>query len=52
VYRYAAGHYAPAWKDVESFVPERWLGGKGYEDDKLGIVSPFATGPRNCIGQR
>ncbi|KAH8758134.1 isotrichodermin C-15 hydroxylase [Hyaloscypha finlandica] len=51
VYRYAAGHYAPAWKDVESFVPERWLGDKEYEGDNLGLVNPFAIGPRNCIGQ-
>ncbi|PMD49540.1 cytochrome P450 [Hyaloscypha bicolor E] len=51
VYRYAAGHYAPAWKDVEFFVPERWLGDKEYEGDNLGLVNPFAIGPRNCIGQ-
>jgi cytochrome P450 len=42
----------PAWKAVESFVPERWLGDKEYESHNLAHFSPFASGPRNCIGQK
>lgn len=52
MYRYARGHFARAFKDVESFVPERWLGDKAHEGDQLGISVPFAMGPRGCIGQR
>jgi cytochrome P450 len=51
VYHWAAGHNSGSWKDANEFIPERWLGEKEYEDDKRGVIQPFNTGPRNCIGQ-
>lgn len=34
-----------------TFAPERWLGGKRYENDVLPAVQGFSVGPRNCLGQ-
>ncbi|GME59326.1 Cytochrome P450 [Neofusicoccum parvum] len=39
------------FKDPNSFIPERWLPGTGYEDDKKDACQPFSTGPRNCLGK-
>ncbi|KAH7413024.1 cytochrome P450 [Cadophora sp. MPI-SDFR-AT-0126] len=50
-YAWAAGHYKAAWKDVESFVPERWLGDERYEGDMRGVSNVWNAGPRNCLGQ-
>ncbi|PVH82542.1 cytochrome P450 [Cadophora sp. DSE1049] len=50
-YAWAAGHYKAAWKDVESFVPERWLGDERYEGDVRGVSNVWNAGPRNCLGQ-
>ena len=45
-------HNARYWKDVEQFIPERWLVGP---DDPLypvkGAWRAFEFGPRACIGQ-
>ncbi|EOD45621.1 putative cytochrome p450 protein [Neofusicoccum parvum UCRNP2] len=40
------------FKDPDSFVPERWLPGSGYDDDKKDALNPFSLGPRNCIGKK
>ncbi|KAK0121998.1 hypothetical protein ONS95_010266 [Cadophora gregata] len=50
-YAWAAGHYKAAWKDAESFAPERWLGDKMYEGDVRAVSSVWNAGPRNCLGQ-
>lgn len=50
-YAWAAGHYKGAWKDADSFVPERWLGDKSYEGDVRGVSNVWNAGPRNCLGQ-
>jgi cytochrome P450 len=52
VYHWAAGHYAASWKDVQAFIPERWLGYEEYENDARGFINPFNYGPRNCVGQK
>ncbi|KAH7348680.1 cytochrome P450 [Rhexocercosporidium sp. MPI-PUGE-AT-0058] len=51
VYHWAAGHNKAAWKDADSFVPERWLGDKRYEGDVRGVLNVWNSGPRNCLGQ-
>ena len=51
-YAWAAGHYNGAWKDTNSFVPERWLGDKRYEGDARGVSNVWNAGPRNCLGQK
>ncbi|KAL1620233.1 hypothetical protein SLS56_009725, partial [Neofusicoccum ribis] len=51
VSNWAAYHSASNFKDPDSFVPERWLPGTGYDDDKKEAVQPFSVGPRNCIGR-
>ena len=46
------------WNNPHEFLPERWLQSeKGNNDEKIdagikeGAYMPFATGPRNCLGQ-
>ncbi|KAF1958541.1 cytochrome P450 [Byssothecium circinans] len=39
------------FKDPDSFIPERWLPGTGYDSDKKDVMQPFSFGPRNCIGK-
>ncbi|KAL1620763.1 hypothetical protein SLS56_009533 [Neofusicoccum ribis] len=51
VAQFAAYRSPLNFKDPESFVPERWLPGTGYENDKKDVLQPFSIGPRNCIGQ-
>ncbi|KAK1985264.1 benzoate 4-monooxygenase cytochrome P450 [Colletotrichum cereale] len=44
------GHFAAA----DKFRPERWLehdGASKYDGDHKGVLKPFSTGPRNCIGR-
>lgn len=52
VAQYAAYRSPLNFKDPESFIPERWLPGTGYEDDKKEALQPFSLGPRNCIGKK
>lgn len=53
VYHYVSGRYPGAWKDVESFVPERWLADdEEYKDDQKGVFQVYNVGPRNCVGQQ
>ncbi|OAA68551.1 Fum2 [Niveomyces insectorum RCEF 264] len=40
------------FKDPESFIPERWLPGSGYDSDRKDVLQPFSVGPRNCIGKK
>ena len=49
---YAAYHSDLNFKDPNSFIPERWLPGTGYESDRKDVFNPFSVGPRNCIGQK
>jgi len=37
------------WTQPESFIPERWLEGSGYDDLKE-ASKPFSIGPRACLG--
>lgn len=50
--QYAAYHSASNFKNPDSFVPERWLPGTGYDGDKKEVLQPFLYGPRNCIGKK
>lgn len=36
----------------DSFIPERWLGAPGFENDNRDAMNPFSTGPRNCMGKK
>lgn len=48
---HAAYHSTLNFRDPDKFIPERWLPGTGYDDDKKDVLNPFAYGPRNCIGK-
>lgn len=48
---FAAYHHPSNFKDPDSFIPERWLPGSGYDSDRKDTFNPFSVGPRNCIGQ-
>ncbi|KAH9209845.1 cytochrome P450, partial [Leptodontidium sp. 2 PMI_412] len=47
----AARHNKVAWRDADSFVPERWLGDERYNGDVRGVLNFWNSGPRNCLGQ-
>ncbi|XP_014556637.1 hypothetical protein COCVIDRAFT_37744 [Bipolaris victoriae FI3] len=51
VSQYAAYHHNTNFKNPDSFLPERWLPGTGYDADHKDAFNPFSIGPRNCIGQ-
>ncbi|KAK0622230.1 Cytochrome P450 monooxygenase rdc4 [Lasiodiplodia hormozganensis] len=51
VTQFAAFHSPLNFKDPNSFVPERWLPGTGYDSDKKDAMQPFSVGPRNCLGK-
>lgn len=36
--------------EPDSFIPERWLGDSGFDDNKA-VFEPFMVGPRGCLGQ-
>jgi len=46
---WAIHHDPKNWPEPEKFMPERFLSNKG--DNNLHAWMPFASGPRNCIGQ-
>jgi cytochrome P450 len=52
VANYVSNHSEMNYKDPDKFVPQRWLGLEGYEEDKLTTFHPFSLGPKNCIGRR
>ncbi|KAJ8120817.1 hypothetical protein ONZ43_g2571 [Nemania bipapillata] len=46
-----AANSSPAnFRNPDEFIPERWLGGPGYEADVREVAQPFSAGPRNCLG--
>ncbi|KAF4308505.1 putative cytochrome p450 protein [Botryosphaeria dothidea] len=51
VAQYAAYHSPENFKDPDSFIPERWFPGTGYDSDKKDAFQPFSFGPRNCLGK-
>ncbi len=62
VYQRVAYSSTRNFTDPEKFVPERWgreedLEGEGlarYKGDleRRGVLKPFSTGPRNCLGKK
>lgn len=36
----------------KEYLPERWLGGKDFENDQRHALQPFSVGARNCVGQK
>ncbi|KAI1428001.1 cytochrome P450 [Xylaria sp. FL1777] len=51
VHHYATYHSPSNFRNPDTFAPERWLGDPAYQNDRRESVKPFATGPRDCIGQ-
>jgi len=49
---FAASRSPLNFSDPDSFEPERWISGSGYDDDHREAVQPFSTGPRNCLGKK
>ncbi|KAJ6131844.1 hypothetical protein N7471_007059 [Penicillium samsonianum] len=47
----AIGRHPSRFKDCESFIPERWLGGNEYAAEDKSALQPFSFGPRNCLGK-
>jgi len=52
MFRYAANHDPANFAEVESFIPERWLGDPRFKNDDLAVMQPFSYGPRNCLGKK
>ncbi|OJD36906.1 cytochrome p450 [Diplodia corticola] len=51
VHNWSAYRSTRNFKDPDSFVPERWLPGTGYDSDRKEVLQPFSFGPRNCLGK-
>lgn len=49
--QYAAYHLSSNFAKPFEFHPERFLGAEEFKDDAFGVMQPFSTGPRNCIGR-
>ncbi|KAF2667685.1 putative toxin biosynthesis cytochrome P450 monooxygenase [Microthyrium microscopicum] len=53
--QFASNHSARNFYQPEAFLPERWMASAAddsrFVNDKRGVVQPFSTGPRNCIGK-
>jgi cytochrome P450 len=41
-----------AFKDPQSFIPERWTGDVRYVNDHHSALQPFSVGPRDCLGKK
>ncbi|KAL1614481.1 hypothetical protein SLS54_009739 [Diplodia seriata] len=52
VSQFAAYRSPLNFRDPESFIPERWMDGTGYETDSKEVLQPFSFGPRNCLGKK
>jgi cytochrome P450 len=48
---YATSRFPNHFTAPDSFHPERWLGEKTFQNDRLDAVQPFNYGPQNCLGQ-
>lgn len=36
----------------ESFIPERFIEGSRFENDRMEAFQPFSYGARDCIGKK
>ncbi|CRL28245.1 Cytochrome P450 [Penicillium camemberti] len=46
---FCINHSKENFVDPGSYIPERWLGDGGYENDDRHAMQAFSYGPRNCI---
>lgn len=49
---YCANLSEQTFRDPDVFIPEQWLNGPGYENDRKDVFQPFSVGPRDCPGKR
>ncbi|KAF6829319.1 trichothecene c-15 hydroxylase [Colletotrichum musicola] len=50
IWQYAIYHDPTKFLHPDSFIPERWLDDKRFENDAKHLHQPFSYGPRNCLG--
>jgi len=48
---YATSRFPDHFTDPDSFHPERWLGDKKFQNDRLDAVQPFNYGTQDCLGK-
>ncbi|KAJ2893597.1 hypothetical protein MKZ38_008420 [Zalerion maritima] len=46
---FVTAHDPKYWREVDKFIPERWIG-DGLQGDVREASQPFSVGPRSCIG--
>lgn len=53
VHQYSMYHSQDNFKDLDKFIPERWIAGENaeYANDVQDALQPFGWGHRNCLGQ-
>ncbi|KAK4221765.1 cytochrome P450 [Podospora fimiseda] len=51
VHGWSASRSEANWKRASDFLPERWLGGEEWAEDKKAAAQHFSLGPRGCIGK-
>ncbi|KAF4921780.1 Cytochrome P450 monooxygenase hmp1 [Colletotrichum viniferum] len=52
IWQYALYHHPTKFLYPDSFIPERWLDDKRFENDTKHMHQPFSYGPRNCLGMK
>jgi cytochrome P450 len=45
-------HSEEHWERPFEFLPERFLDGGKFKNDRPEAMQPFSLGPRNCIGRK
>ncbi|KAL1848517.1 hypothetical protein Daus18300_013570 [Diaporthe australafricana] len=50
IWQWVAYHDPSNFLYPDSFIPDRWLNDRRFDNDKKDVFQPFSFGPRNCIG--
>ncbi|KAK2604636.1 hypothetical protein N8I77_007549 [Diaporthe amygdali] len=50
IWQWVAYHDPANFLYPDSFIPDRWLNDRRFDNDKKDVFQPFSYGPRKCIG--
>lgn len=52
IWQWVANHDPSNFLYPDSFIPDRWLNDRRFDNDNKDVFQPFSYGPRNCIGMK